>query len=367
MAYKNKNVEIREHFRKAILNGEFECGRQIPTDSEIADQFGVSRPTVAKALGHLSEIGLVERKVGAGTFVTWKPEIRGGRTIGMIVPALGETEIFEPICAKIGELACGYDFNLMWGQVTGGDADKALHAGELADRYVRQGVDGVILAPLELVPGFEEINRDIAGKLHEAGIHIVLLDTDIEVFPGRSVFDVVGLNNLSAGYTVTGHLLDRGCTRVVFFSRPRSAATVTVRMQGYRDALEDRGIAARDALMVTGDPEDGAGVARMLEKLKPDAVLCANDATAAQLMRTLGDGGIDVPGALKIAGFDDVRYASLLSPSLTTIHQPCDMLAEVALNTMKSRLEHPALAARTVCLEGELIVRESTGGPAGTG
>ncbi len=365
MAYKNKNLEIREYFKKAILNGDFAFGRQIPTDSEIAEEFGVSRPTVAKALGYLSEMGLVERKVGAGTFVTWKPEIEGGRTLGMIVPALGETEIFEPICAKIGELACGYDFNLMWGQVTGGDEDKALHAGKLADRYVRQGVDGVILAPLELVPGFEEINRDIAAELHDAGIHIVLLDTDIEVFPDRSVFDVVGLNNLSAGYIVTGHLLDRGCTRVVFFSRHRSAATVTVRRQGYRDALEDRAIDARDRLIITGDPEDGARVARMLEELKPDAVLCGNDATAAQLMRTLGDAGIDVPGTLNIAGFDDVRYASLLSPSLTTIHQPCEMLAAVALNTMKSRLEHPTLAARTVSLEGELIVRESTGGTAG--
>jgi DNA-binding LacI/PurR family transcriptional regulator len=116
-----------------------------------------------------------------------------------------------------------------------------------------------------------------------------------------------------------------------------------------------------EKLVLMGDPEDGQFVRRMLDEKQPDAVICANDATAAALIRQLGAMKVRVPGDLKVAGIDDVGYASLLSPSLTTIRQPCSEIAEVALNTMKTRLQHPNLPPRTITLRGELVVRESTG------
>jgi GntR family transcriptional regulator of arabinose operon len=92
-----------------------------------------------------------------------------------------------------------------------------------------------------------------------------------------------------------------------------------------------------------------------------DAFLCANDNTAAQLMRTLLGLGLRVPEDVRIAGIDDVRYAELLPVPLTTLHQPCMDIGAVAVSTMLDRIANPQLPARSILLNGHLVVRQSCG------
>jgi len=77
-------------------------------------------------------------------------------------------------------------------------------------------------------------------------------------------------------------------------------------------------------------------------------------------MRQLLDAGISIPEQLKVAGFDDVKYASLLSVPLTTYHQPCADIGRTAADAMFLRLEHFAAAPRRTFLQGHLIARRST-------
>ncbi|HVJ83456.1 MAG TPA: substrate-binding domain-containing protein, partial [Planctomycetia bacterium] len=93
----------------------------------------------------------------------------------------------------------------------------------------------------------------------------------------------------------------------------------------------------------------------------PDAVLCANDQVAAQLLRSLAAAGLRVPGDVRIVGFDDVRFATLLAPALTTVRQPCRELAAVALKTMLERFADPTIPPRGISLAPTLAVRDSCG------
>jgi DNA-binding LacI/PurR family transcriptional regulator len=101
----------------------------------------------------------------------------------------------------------------------------------------------------------------------------------------------------------------------------------------------------------------------MVGRLKPDAIVCANDVTAARLMHTLVSLGHRIPGDIKMVGVDDVRYAKFLSTPLTSIRQDCLQIGAVAMATMLKRVEAPDLPAKDVLVRFELVVRASSGRP----
>ena len=77
-------------------------------------------------------------------------------------------------------------------------------------------------------------------------------------------------------------------------------------------------------------------------------------------MTSLNTLGVNVPSQVKVTGFDDVRYASLLQTPLTTIHQPCLELGAAALAAMFARIAHPTMPACDYLLDFKLVVRQST-------
>src|SRR5207249_2329587 len=100
------------------------------------------------------------------------------------------------------------------------------------------------------------------------------------------------------------------------------------------------------------EPGDKGQVKLALDEIRPDGFVCANDFTAAHLLKMLNGLGVSVPDQVRMAGIDDVKYASLLSVPLTTIHQPCADMGAVAIGTMLQRLRHPTLPPRDVLLSG---------------
>ena len=92
-----------------------------------------------------------------------------------------------------------------------------------------------------------------------------------------------------------------------------------------------------------------------------DAIICSNDRVAATLMQTLAKLGIEVPRDIRLIGFDDVKYAQLLTVPLTTIRQPCRDIAMVAFRSMLDCIEKVVVPPRQYLLASQLIVRESCG------
>jgi GntR family transcriptional regulator, arabinose operon transcriptional repressor len=349
-----KHLEIKHELHRAIDQGEYVDGQRIPTEVELARKFGVSRPTMARALRDLEQDGKLQRRAGAGTYVRLTKRC----VFGLLIREVGE--IFEPICHGLSQAREDTPHELIWGNVPD-NLSAAMQAQRLCEQYVERKVSGVFWSPLELTENNEAVNWQIAETFNRARIPVVLLDRDIYSPPRRSNFDLVGIDNRRAGYVLAEHLLKLGCKNIVFLARPHSAPTVDARISGFREALFSRGFAARPELIQLGDPADTVFVRQFVETTHADGIVCANDLTAAKVMRTLTELGIPIPGQIRIVGVDDVKFASLVSVPLTTLHQPCRDMGVAALDAMLERIKHPQAPGRDILLNFQLIVRQSCG------
>jgi DNA-binding LacI/PurR family transcriptional regulator len=365
MKHTPKHREISRRLLAEIAAGRYPAGGRLPSEAQLVKEYHVSRPTVGRALLDLQRDGLIERRAGSGTYVCERQErLSGGRPLGLLIPGLGTTEIFELISGELAGLARAHDRVLLWGGSIHPRQDQVLSADQalkVCAQFIQGGVNGVFFAPFELTGGKEQTSRRIADTFRDAGIAVMLLDRDLLPFPQRSEFDLVGLDNLSAGHLLAEHLIKLGCERIAFVLRPLSAPTVDARVAGVREAIIRHGLELAQDWVQPGDPEDVKFVRRLAAGRRWDALVCANDHTAALLIRHLEAAGARVPQEVRVVGFDDAKFATLVSVPLTTVRQPCRDIAHAAFRAMLERIAEPTLPARNILLRPRLVVRESCG------
>jgi DNA-binding LacI/PurR family transcriptional regulator len=355
-----KYRQVFAALRRDIQSGRLKTGDRLPSEADLGRTFGASRITVGRAVRDLQTAGLVERRAGSGTYVR-NPQRTAGLSFGLLIPDLGETEIFEPICQGMMASPLAREHALLWGSLHGDGNSREACAWQMCRQYIDRRVSGVFFAPLELSPHSDDINRQIARALDAARIPVVLLDRTVEPYPGRGSHDLVGIDNRRAGYVITDHLLQLGARRVAFVALPHAAATVEAREAGYREALYARELPTDRALVHRVDPSDTEVIQHVMHTQRPDAFVCANDRTAARLMPTLLRLGFRIPADVRIVGIDDVDYAALLPVPLTTLRQPTRQLGDAALAAMLDRVARTHLPARDIFLSCDLIVRDSCG------
>ena len=355
-----KYQQVYSALRRDIQSGRLAKGDRLPSEADLVRLFGASRITVGRAVRDLQAAGLVERRAGAGTFVK-VPQASGGLSFGLLIPDLGETEIFEPICQGMMASPLAEEHALVWGSRSGADGSREDNAWRLCRQYIDRRVSGVFFAPLEMTPAKDSVNEQIARALDAARIPVVLLDRTVVAYPQRGHHDLVGIDNRRAGYVITEHLLQLGGRRLAFVAPPHAAATVDARAAGYREALYAAGAPVNPALVRRIDPEDAAAVTTLIESQRPDGIVCANDRTAARLMRTLLSLGCKVTDDIRLVGIDDADFAELLPVPLTTLRQPSRQIGDVAIAAMLQRIARRDLPTRDILLHCELIVRKSSG------
>lgn len=360
---KPKYRQILDELKRDIVTGLYVAGQRFPSESALVKRFGASRITVGHALRELQKDGFIDRIAGSGSYVRERSRERlDAPLFGLVIPNLGETEIFGAICRAIASAAVpvgrGRNHALLWPHAEREPEGKAAEVVQLAEQCVARGVSGVFLAPLEMWEDGRGINRRVLDILAKAGIPVVLLDRRPGGPAAHRRYDLVGIDNRWAGRLATRHLIESGARRIGFVAYQGQATTVEARIEGYRDAL-------REPLPGAGPPHVFWLDAR--EKLEPewvrgfDGLVCANDRIAGRVMQALLARGVRIPQDVRLMGMDDVRYASLLPVPLTTINQPCREIGETALHLMFDRIEHPHMPAREVWVDCRLVVRESCG------
>jgi DNA-binding LacI/PurR family transcriptional regulator len=319
----------------------------------------VSRLTIIRALRELEGQGLVQRRAGSGTYIRDASADPGAMVFGLLMPDVGDGEVFEPISRGIVRAGETLHHRILWGNAPDSWRDKEHQAEELCRYFIERKVNGVFFAPVELTANQREVNERIAARLGEAAIPVVLVDRCYLPYPDRSPHDLVGIDNRRAGFRMARLLMNAGCRRVGFAFRPGSAATVDARKAGYREALQRADMTFREL------PTDGADVDQVrafIEAEQPDGFVCANDLTAARLMHHLLQIGLRIPEQVRMVGINDVKYASFLPVPLTTLRQPCLQLGAAAMGAMLDRLRFPDSPTRDVLLECDLIERQSCPG-----
>ena len=354
----SKFQKIVGSLKREILAGKYGLDFPLPSIQALVRRLGVSSITVRRAFDVLEREGLVVRARGRGTFVSRRGALR---KIGLIVPGIAYSEFFPPIVSEISRLAQKESYTLLFGDISSKSPEqRARAATRLARDFVSQGVAGVLYQPVELVDDVERVNRDILSVFHRAKTPVVILDDDFVPAPGRSGYDVVGIDNHAAGVLAASHLLDMGVTRIGFQKRPKCSVSVNERLHGVVSTVFDRFGKSDSHMVLEAEPTDVDAVRRYVRKFKPQAVVCGNDMAAVELKQTLGKLGLKVPDDVRLMGFDDVKCASIVTPGLTSVHQPCAQIAETAFYCLLRRIENPAMPTKTISLPVKLVVREST-------
>lgn len=186
----------------------------------------------------------------------------------------------------------------------------------------------------------------------------------------RAAVYSVGIDNIAAAADAIGHLIACGHKRIAMISGEISSSISADRESGYRTAMSAASLTVGGNMVVDGGwTIPGARWAtRMLlaGNPQPTAIFCANDEMALGCLHELKSAGVSVPADMSVVGFDDVRYAEITDPPLTTVRQPAeDIGRRVALNLFRSIEEGPHSDVGTEIVEHELVVRQSVASPPG--
>lgn len=356
-----KYKALLETLRKSIANGKYGAGNPFPSVRALIRDHGVSKTTVQRTLDEMSHLGLISRRQGRGTFVVGRG---ASRLVGLVIPGIAySSEFFQPIVAELVRRAKDLDYTIvMDGVWSSASSDNGREAVEVAARLIKRRVAGVIYQPLEYTANSEAINRRVLSAFARADIPVVLLDGDIVPGPRRSDYDLVSIDNVAAGETLAAHVLDCGARNVCFWMRANWVENVKNRARGVRNAVLEKGLRWTGKSVVLAEASDVEAVRRLMRRTpRPDAVICENDVIAANLMKALATLGFRVPGDVRVAGFDDVQVAALSSPGITTVHQPCEGIAQTAFERLVKRMSCRDLVPTHLVLPTELVVRGSTG------
>lgn len=225
---------------------------------------------------------------------------------------------------------------------------------EIASLHQQHKVDGLILTPpitdhQQLIAALNELNTPI--------VNISPIDQE-------SSIPYVHTNEQQAAYQLTQHLISLGHRRIGFILGPLDHVASTLRLQGFKQALEESNITLDEQYLVQGqfNFESGKDCTQELLalKLRPTAIFASNDTMAAGAMVVAHQQGLTLPDQLSIVGFDDSPTASRLWPTLTTAKMPTRLLAQNATRILIDNLRGKAPRTPTAAPECEMVLREST-------
>lgn len=343
-------------YRK-IQSGEYRKGEQLPTEFMLVEEYGISRPTIAKALNDLQEEGLIERKVGAGTFVKNIPEGTEEKYLALLVPDIGQNQILEPLYSQIARSCEEEDYTLIWsGSLIGSVEDRIQQSFEFCKKYIKQRVTGIFLYPAPDIPRetFEEMIR----MFEKADIPVQIIYQNLYSFSHISPYDFCGLDSYAVGYRIGRALTRNGSARPAVCWEEKCPLINTLLIKGFEEASREASQEAKSYTIPQGS-DPGTLCDGILED-GIDALFCTSDSLAADLMAELLDRNIRIPDDVQIAGLGNTRFARHLKVSLSSLAIGMEEIGRMAVDLMRLRLRNPASAPRKMLVDGRFIEREST-------
>jgi DNA-binding LacI/PurR family transcriptional regulator len=227
-------------------------------------------------------------------------------------------------------------------------------------RLLSRRIDGVFITPVYRMGPTAAIYTELARR----GTPTVLLGHRA---PFCSQFANVETDDLLASHLLTQHLIQTGHRRIAFFAGPTGMPWAQERMDGYRRALREAEIPVEDRFLFSAGTtvEDGEKAALQLlnEQTQVTAIQAVNDFVAFGAANILFGQGLKIPDDISIAGFDNVSAGEFFRVPLTTVALPKTRLANEAMDLMLQLLRRES--AETRRLQGEVILRGSTGPPHG--
>jgi len=333
---------------------------EVPTITTVARLANVSVASASRVLnGIRTNPETAARVTQAAEAVGYAPNaaarsLRSRRTgqIAFAMPDVGNP-VYTAMVGAIQELAVTRGWRLLL-HSTGADAeDELAMVRDLKHRFV----DGLILASLY-------VTDEHADELARAAAPVVVIGQPTRGIP----VDTVRAHSRKGAADAVRHLHSAGRRQIALVNGPQHTAPGASRRLGYLDGLRACGLLRDDALIEVAPDfmiEPGrAATESLLARVRPDAILCANDLLAAGALAALRAAGLEVPRDVALAGMDNSALCEVTWPTLTSVDLGSAERARLAAELLFERIENPELEPRVVGVEPRLVVRASSGAAA---
>jgi LacI family transcriptional regulator, xylobiose transport system transcriptional regulator len=332
-------------------------GRRAVTIARIAEQAGVSVPTVSKVINGRSDVAQETRERVEAIIREHGYQRPDKKT--------GPSRLLELV---FHELESAWAVEIIRGvEQVAREHDLAVVLSELEGRRTpgRGWIEGVLgRRPAGVISVLSELSDSQQVQLQTRGIPFVVVDPT-----GEPLHDTpsVGATNWSGGVAATRHLIDLGHRRIAVISGPDKVLCSRARLDGYRAAMDAAGIPIDPQLVRRGDfhVAEGLREGRALLSLPdpPTAIFAANDLQAFGVYEAAREARLRLPEDLSVVGFDDLPVAAWVGPPLTTIRQPLVEMAVAATRMVLALARREAHTQTRVELATNLVVRQSTAAP----
>ena len=343
LSCKNKNYEVNSY----PMN---------PTIYEVAKRAGVSTATVSHVFNNTRYVSddLRSKVAMAVRELNYKPNVaarrlRGGasKSLGLIVPDCTNT-FFAEIARAVDRVCFSLGYNIILCNTDNNAAQQSYYI----DMLISKQVDGVIFISSNGAGG------DIR-KCETASVPAVIVDRDVH----HGSADNIIVNNEKGGYDAASYLIGLGFTKIGCITGPEGISSSMQRMAGFKRALEENDIAFDEKFVYGGDFHYSGGRDAFLHlhllSEMPQAVFACNDMMAIGFIHTAAAYGVRVPDDISVIGFDNTELSAVVSPTLTTIAQPIEEIAEIATERLLQKVENSSRDVKKIILEPHLIIRES--------
>lgn len=347
-----KHETIEKYFINLIESEKISLGDQLPSENEIASNFGVSRHTVRQALNELFQRGLITKEKGKGTFCTGNGKSTPVKNIALLTTYISDY-IFPKITEGVEEVLRQKGYNLMLFN-SNNDIDNEISCLE---NILNQQISGVIIEPAQ--SAINKLDYRYFKRFEEKNIKYIMINAYYEELD--SAYIVV--DDAQGAYRLTKYLLELGHDHIAAVVK-NDDIQGQKRKEGYIKALIENNIMIDNNIIgdYSTDTEDMyiySFIKSILHmKERPTAILCYNDKIALKVIEVCRSEGIQVPKDISIVGFDDSSLATASEVKLTTIiHPKKDMGVQAAkyiVNMIEGKLKKPQYT-----YDAELIVRDS--------
>lgn len=333
---------------------------------DIAKALGLSVSTVSKALRDSYEIsdGTKKRVTDYARANHYLPNrmaksLKEGKSgsIGVVVCSIDNSFVSRMLDGIDGTCAAaGYDLIIMQSK------ESLMQERSCLKQLEARGVEGVLISP-----SAETVDMGHIDQLAAAGMPVVLFDRISE----RPDTFQVGTNNREGAFSATQHLIDNGYRRIAMLNIGPGIYFADQRGEGYRDALTLNQIGYREEYVRVCNPLDRdtlrACVNASIQSLfalphKPEALFTTTDQLSTHSLSALHELGYRIPDDMALIGFSNTEFASMLTPSLSTVYQPAFEIGRQAAEVLVDLICGKGLSSdvETITLPVRLDVRESS-------
>jgi DNA-binding LacI/PurR family transcriptional regulator len=351
---------IKERIRVDLLAARGEgTVERLPPERELEARYGVSRPTIRKALDELTGEGLLHRSPGSGSFILPRPpdpralSQNGTRRLGYVAPIPGH-ELTQRSLRGIEQAARRRDYRVIFGNAGSCVADEQAAVHDL----LAAGICGLVVSPV--TRRREEAGDDYLCR-EELSVPVVLIDTARpEHRHPKVLFD-----NWRAAYEVTRWLFEQGHRRIGLLSYYEQwlHPTLATRLRGYQDAVRDLGVGPDPFLVRRIDPHRRRqNVHEFLAEwlaspAPPTAVMAAEDHSAMDAVEQLLALGIRVPQEIQVVGWDNLDVARRFRPHFPTTNPDFVRMGELACDLLLRAVEQDDRTPWAYLLEVPLLTQ----------